>query len=154
MRAFEPLLDWLTGQNDSSTSRLYGQVDMEQMVLGGHSRGGKLAALLFAGGCGCGDGWGGLGWGGGLGVGRWRGWECFGIKNSTAAPGGWFLLRRHAQPIAPYAAEVCMGVSRPQQLLAGSPFVKAAALVDATHTTRFTPSHPPTPDHPLQRTPL
>ena len=49
MPAFEPLLDWLVGQSDNASSPLYGLVDMEQLAVAGHSRGGKLAALLFAG---------------------------------------------------------------------------------------------------------
>lgn len=49
MPAFEPLLDWLVGQSDDHASPLFGLVDMDQLAVAGHSRGGKLGALLFAG---------------------------------------------------------------------------------------------------------
>jgi hypothetical protein len=56
LQAFEPLLDWLAEQNENATSPLYGLLDLGQLVVGGHSRGGKLATLVFAGedlGCWC-----------------------------------------------------------------------------------------------------
>lgn len=45
---FEPLLAWLEAAN-ASHSRLQGRLDLSQLVAAGHSRGGKLATLLFSG---------------------------------------------------------------------------------------------------------
>lgn len=51
MKVFEPLADWLEAQNGNTSSPLAGRLDLEQVVVGGHSRGGKMATLLFAGTC-------------------------------------------------------------------------------------------------------
>lgn len=44
---FEPLLAWLKASRDW---QLRGRLDLTRLVAAGHSRGGKLAALMFAGG--------------------------------------------------------------------------------------------------------
>ncbi|GIL77216.1 hypothetical protein Vretimale_3104 [Volvox reticuliferus] len=44
-----PLLDWLRTQANTKTSRLYGLPDFTRLATMGHSRGGKLAALHYAG---------------------------------------------------------------------------------------------------------
>ena len=49
MDAFPALRLWVQEQGGTPGSRLHGLVDPERMVIAGHSRGGKLAALLFAG---------------------------------------------------------------------------------------------------------
>ena len=50
-QALAPLLaQWIVQQSSSNiSSPLYGRVDSDQLVVGGHSRGGKLAALVFTG---------------------------------------------------------------------------------------------------------
>jgi hypothetical protein len=46
---FPVITAWLAEQSADPASRIYGQFDPERLVLGGHSRGGKLAAIVFAG---------------------------------------------------------------------------------------------------------
>jgi hypothetical protein len=49
LEAFPLVVQWVAHQSTSDpTSRLYGQADAARMAAAGHSRGGKLAALLFA----------------------------------------------------------------------------------------------------------
>lgn len=43
------LEDWLAPLVKDSASPVFDAVDLSQMVIAGHSRGGKLATLLFAG---------------------------------------------------------------------------------------------------------
>jgi hypothetical protein len=40
-------LQWVADQNDNTASPMYGLADVGRMAVGGHSRGGKLAALAF-----------------------------------------------------------------------------------------------------------
>jgi hypothetical protein len=44
-----PGLQWVADQNDNTASPMYGLADVGRMAVGGHSRGGKLAALAFTG---------------------------------------------------------------------------------------------------------
>ncbi len=46
----QPLLDWLRTQGSAPASPLYGKPDVARLATMGHSRGGKLAALHYAGG--------------------------------------------------------------------------------------------------------
>lgn len=45
----QPLLDWLRTQGSAPASPLYGKADVARLATMGHSRGGKLAALHYAG---------------------------------------------------------------------------------------------------------
>jgi hypothetical protein len=45
---FPVITAWLAAQSADPASRIYGQFDPQRLVLGGHSRGGKLAAIVFA----------------------------------------------------------------------------------------------------------
>lgn len=47
LEAFNPLLQWVDKQTKNKTSPIYGRADMSKVVLSGHSRGGKLAALNY-----------------------------------------------------------------------------------------------------------
>lgn len=46
--AFKPFLAWVTTESKKPQSPLYGIVDPSHSFVAGHSRGGKLAALIFA----------------------------------------------------------------------------------------------------------
>jgi hypothetical protein len=47
VKAFTPLLQWVDAQSKNSSSPIYGRVDVSKVVLSGHSRGGKIAALNY-----------------------------------------------------------------------------------------------------------
>jgi hypothetical protein len=49
LKLFAPLRAWLDAQSREEGSRLHGMVDVARLAVAGHSRGGKLAALAFAG---------------------------------------------------------------------------------------------------------
>ncbi|KAL4447405.1 hypothetical protein ABPG75_004624 [Micractinium tetrahymenae] len=49
LHLFPELIQWLNDQSVDPGNPLYGQVDLGRLATAGHSRGGKLAALAFAG---------------------------------------------------------------------------------------------------------
>ena len=49
LQYFDPLVAWLRKEDGASSGFLQGALDLEKLAVAGHSRGGKLAALLYAG---------------------------------------------------------------------------------------------------------
>ena len=49
LQYFDPLMAWLRKEDAASSGFLHGALDLDNLAVAGHSRGGKLAALLYAG---------------------------------------------------------------------------------------------------------
>lgn len=49
LQYFDPIMAWLREQHEAPTGFLHGALDLAKLAVAGHSRGGKLAGLLYAG---------------------------------------------------------------------------------------------------------
>lgn len=49
LQYFEPITAWLRKEDEAASGFLHGALDFDKLAVAGHSRGGKLAALLYAG---------------------------------------------------------------------------------------------------------